>query len=378
MFVFKAAVVGAGATGGEIAQAIAAAGIPVLLKDADETLVDAGLAQAREVSEKAAAKLVAKGKLSEEAAAAQVERIVGLITADDHLRRLRRRRLRDRGGAGAAASSSTASSPSSTRPRPATRSSPPAPSELSITEIGEITLRPDQVVGFHPRRAARWSRSSRATTPRPRPRRPPRTSRRRCARRRALRRVSRLRRRPRPRLGRGRDRRARRRGSRDAYGDRFQPVATSAGRRARRLKAFVEACLVLEEGVAGVRDIDMGLMLGAGMVPGPFARADQRGLDEVLAALEAAEDAWGEHFEPPLILRRLVAQGRLGAKSRAGLLPVPAGRGGLRGRAGEARPARRGRDRLARQPARQLALARRDRGARARLGGRRRRAARGR
>ena len=30
-----------------------------------------------------------------------------------------------------------------------------------------------------------------------------------------------------------------------------------------QLKAFVEACLVLEEGVAGVRDIDMGLMLGA-------------------------------------------------------------------------------------------------------------------
>ena len=64
-------------------------------------------------------------------------------------------------------------------------------------------------------------------------------------------------------------------------------------------------------------------MLGAGMSPGPFARADLRGLDEVLAALEAAEDAWGEHFEPPLILRRLVAQGRLGAKSGQGFYPYP-------------------------------------------------------
>src|SRR3954453_3448023 len=90
-----------------------------------------------------------------------------------------------------------------------------------------------------------------------------------------------------------------------------------------QLKAFVEACLVLEEGVAGVRDIDMGLMLGAGMVPGPFARADLRGLDDVLAALERAEDEWGEHFEPPLILRRLVAQGRLGAKSGQGFYPYP-------------------------------------------------------
>src|SRR4051794_31217233 len=90
-----------------------------------------------------------------------------------------------------------------------------------------------------------------------------------------------------------------------------------------QLKAFVEACLVLEEGVAGVRDIDMGLMLGAGMVPGPFARADMRGLDDVLAALERAEDEWGEHFEPPLILRRLVAAGRLGAKTGQGFYPYP-------------------------------------------------------
>ena len=90
-----------------------------------------------------------------------------------------------------------------------------------------------------------------------------------------------------------------------------------------QLKAFVEACLVLEEGIAGVRDIDMGMMLGTGMVPGPFARADFRGLDDVLAALERAEDDWGEHFEPPLILRRLVAQGRLGAKSGQGFYPYP-------------------------------------------------------
>jgi enoyl-CoA hydratase/carnithine racemase len=90
-----------------------------------------------------------------------------------------------------------------------------------------------------------------------------------------------------------------------------------------QLKALVEACLVLEEGIAGVRDIDLGLMMGTGMVPGPFARADFRGLDDVLAALEKAEDEWGEAFEPPLVLRRLVAQGRLGAKSGQGFYPYP-------------------------------------------------------
>ena len=90
-----------------------------------------------------------------------------------------------------------------------------------------------------------------------------------------------------------------------------------------QLKALVEACLVLEEGVAGVRDIDLGMMMGTGMVPGPFARADFRGLDDVLAALERAEDEWGEGFEPPLVLRRLVAQGRLGAKAGQGFYPYP-------------------------------------------------------
>jgi enoyl-CoA hydratase/carnithine racemase len=90
-----------------------------------------------------------------------------------------------------------------------------------------------------------------------------------------------------------------------------------------QLKALVEACLVLEEGIAGVRDIDLGMMMGTGMVPGPFARADFRGLDDILAALEKAEDEWGEGFEPPLVLRRLVAQGRLGAKSGQGFYPYP-------------------------------------------------------
>jgi enoyl-CoA hydratase/3-hydroxyacyl-CoA dehydrogenase len=87
------------------------------------------------------------------------------------------------------------------------------------------------------------------------------------------------------------------------------------------LKALVESCLVLEEGVASMKDIDLGMMAGAGMIPPPFARADQIGLDEVLAKLERATQEWGENFEPPMILRRLVAQGRLGVKSGQGFFP---------------------------------------------------------
>jgi len=87
------------------------------------------------------------------------------------------------------------------------------------------------------------------------------------------------------------------------------------------LKALVEACLVLEEGVASMKDIDLGMMAGAGIIPPPFARADQIGLDEILVRLDHAAAEWGERFEPPAIVRRLVAQGRLGVKTGQGFFP---------------------------------------------------------
>src|SRR5437764_13443508 len=89
------------------------------------------------------------------------------------------------------------------------------------------------------------------------------------------------------------------------------------------LKTLVEACLVLEDGIAGIKDIDIGMMAGAGIMPGPFARADEQGLDDLLSALERAQHEWGDNFEPPSILRRLVNQGRLGKKSGQGFFPYP-------------------------------------------------------
>ena len=49
MFVSKAAVVGGGTMGGEIAQAIAAADIPVVVKDIDQKFVDAAVEKARNI-----------------------------------------------------------------------------------------------------------------------------------------------------------------------------------------------------------------------------------------------------------------------------------------------------------------------------------------
>jgi enoyl-CoA hydratase/carnithine racemase len=98
--------------------------------------------------------------------------------------------------------------------------------------------------------------------------------------------------------------------------------AQQGGERAQ-LRMLVESCLIAEEGVAQVRDIDLALSAGAGIKPPPLVAADRRGLDEVLAALERASVEWGAEFEPPAILRRLVAQGRLGVASGQGFFPHP-------------------------------------------------------
>ncbi len=94
------------------------------------------------------------------------------------------------------------------------------------------------------------------------------------------------------------------------------------------LKTFIEACLVLEEGVATHRDIDFGMMAGAGLDPRrglmpPFMKADSEGLDTVLERMENAAERHGERFAPPTILRRLVAQGRLGQQSGQGFYAYP-------------------------------------------------------
>ncbi len=96
------------------------------------------------------------------------------------------------------------------------------------------------------------------------------------------------------------------------------------------LKTFLEACLVLEERVATHRDIDFGMMAGAGLDPRrgllpPFLRADAEGLDTVLERLERARARHGERLFVPVVLHRLVAQGRLGQKSGQGFYPYPSG-----------------------------------------------------
>ncbi|MGI9081681.1 MAG: 3-hydroxyacyl-CoA dehydrogenase family protein [Thermoleophilaceae bacterium] len=80
MYVFKAAVVGAGTMGGEIAQVIASSGLPVVLKDVRQEFIDTGLTKAREVTQAQLTNLVGKEKITQEQADAQLGEITGRIT----------------------------------------------------------------------------------------------------------------------------------------------------------------------------------------------------------------------------------------------------------------------------------------------------------
>src|SRR3954471_2118877 len=148
MFVFKAAVVGAGAMGGQIAQTIASAGIPVVLKGVEDDLVEAGLNEARKVTQNQVGKLVERGKLNEEAAgvqvAAVVDRIHGTTQYDgfgdvDFVIEAVPERMEIK--------QAVFSDLDAVTPGHAILAS--NTSSLSITEIGEATSRPDRVCGFH-------------------------------------------------------------------------------------------------------------------------------------------------------------------------------------------------------------------------------------
>ncbi len=397
MFVFKAAVVGAGTMGGEIAQVIAAAGLPVVLKDIAPEPLQIGLRKAEDVTRGQLAALVEKGKLSGEQADAQAVEILGRITTTttydgfgdvDLVVEAVPERMAIKQAVFAQIDAVT--------PGHAILAS--NTSSLSVSEMGEATLRPDKVVGLHFFYPASLMRlievvegadTSSETVQA------------------AVTFAQAIRKVPiicgeepgfvvnrillsavgeiwRAQEEQGLAIQAIDQGVvesnaapvgpfhlsdllgldtvlhvaehlNETLGDSFyvhgqmkelvaagelgaksgrgfyedaQPRSTGEtefdvaelGRRFT-LKALVEACLVLEEGMAAAKDVDLGLMAGAGLIPPPLARADATGLDEVLADLERAAAEWGERYAPPTLLRRLVAQGRLGRKSGQGFFP---------------------------------------------------------
>jgi enoyl-CoA hydratase / 3-hydroxyacyl-CoA dehydrogenase len=399
MFVFKAAVVGAGTMGGEIAQAIANADIPVVLKDVKQEFVDRGLDKAREVTKSQLDKLVAKEKLTQDEADARLDEVMGRITGAldysdfgdvDFVIEAAPEKMEIKQGVFRELDAAT--------PGHAILAS--NTSSLSITEMGDATLRPDKVCGFHffypasvmPLLEIVEGEDTSAETTQAAYnfaqaiRKQPIT----CAEVPGFV-VNRILNSAVGELWRAQEEQglsiqkidtkvAEKQLApmgpfiltdllgldtvmhvaehlKESYGDSFyvhegmrklvadgKLGAKSGGDGFYKdgepriegdgdpdddlidtfsLKALVEACLLLEEGVASARDIDLGMMAGAGLDPRrglfpPFMKADLEGLDVILERLEKAKDAHGERFEAPTILKRLVAQGRLGQKAGQG------------------------------------------------------------
>ena len=407
MFVFKAAVVGAGTMGGQIAQTIAAAGVPVILKDIDEALVQAGIDEARNVTGGQVSKLVEKGRLSAEQGEAQVAETLGRIQPTtsyegfgdvDFVIEAVPERMAIKQAVFAELDAYT--------PGHAILAS--NTSSLSISEIADATLRPEKVVGFHyfypasvmplveivEGEETSAETVAAAITFAQAIRKQPIT----CAEvpgfvvNRVLNSgVSEIWREQEEKglsiklidegvgaakvtpmgpyflvnlLGLdtvlhvaehlvesyGEERfyvpkgmqklvadgkLGAKTGGDGFYDPQGQPNLPGENEpdvealvEMLSLKTFLEACLVLEEGVATHRDIDFGMMAGAGLDPRrgllpPFMKADSEGLDTVLERMESARERYGERFSPPTILRRLVAQGRLGQKSGQGFYAYP-------------------------------------------------------
>lgn len=80
----------------------------------------------------------------------------------------------------------------------------------------------------------------------------------------------------------------------------------------------LEAIRMVEDGVASAQDIDRAMELGYRHPMGPLRLSDLVGLDVRLGIAEHLTRELGPRFEPPKLLRDMVARGDLGKKSGRG------------------------------------------------------------
>ena len=80
-----------------------------------------------------------------------------------------------------------------------------------------------------------------------------------------------------------------------------------------------EAIFVLQEGLASAEGIDAGMRLGCNHPIGPLALADMIGLDTLLSIMGVLYDEFNDpKYRPALLLKEMVAAGRLGRKNKQG------------------------------------------------------------
>lgn len=97
-------------------------------------------------------------------------------------------------------------------------------------------------------------------------------------------------------------------------------VNDAAGFATSRLGVLVgiEAIRMVEEGVATPAAIDTAMRLGYRHPMGPLMLGDLVGLDVRLGIAEHLASVYGDRFDPPDLLRRMVGEGHLGKKSGRG------------------------------------------------------------
>jgi 3-hydroxyacyl-CoA dehydrogenase len=277
MFVFKAAVVGAGTMGGEIAQAIANAEIPVVLKDVEQQFVEQGIDKARSLWQAR----VDQGKME----AAELERKLELITgttayeefADvDFVIEAVPERMDIK--------QVVFSELDAVTPGHAVLAS--NTSSLSITEMGEATSRPEQVVGFHffyPASVMRLIEVIEGDDTAPET--------------------------VQAAIG-------------FAQAIRKMPIrcGEAPGFVVNRilLSSVSEVWRFQEEAGADVTEIDKVVAESKAAPMGPFFLTDLLGLDTVLQVAEHLRESYGDTFFVPKRMRELVAEGQLGAKTGKG------------------------------------------------------------
>jgi len=87
----------------------------------------------------------------------------------------------------------------------------------------------------------------------------------------------------------------------------------------RMLHAFlIEAVKLVEEGVATPEDLDTACRLGLGHAMGPFELMDAVTADLCVEAQEIMQEAYGERFRPPALLKQRVRAGLGGGRGRRG------------------------------------------------------------
>ncbi|HEY2770149.1 MAG TPA: 3-hydroxyacyl-CoA dehydrogenase family protein [Solirubrobacteraceae bacterium] len=277
MFVFRAAVVGAGTMGGEIAHTIAAADIPVVLKDVEQRFVDAGLEKARLLWQGQ----VDAGKLEP----GELERKLALITGAtaydafgdvDFVVEAVPERMEIKQAVFAELDAVT--------PGHAILAS--NTSSLSITEMGEATGRPDRVVGFHFFYPASVMRLIEVIE--------------------------------------GEDTSAETIQAASSFAQRIRKVpircAEAPGFVVNRIlnSAVSELWRHQEETGIDVKELDQ-LVADSGAAPiGPFLLTDLLGLDTVLHVAAHLRDCYGDRFFVHRQMQELVAAGDLGAKTGKG------------------------------------------------------------